>query len=138
MNGEQTAVAVGDTVSELAAYWEFGRQGMLVLPRCGDCAAWVWYPRVLCPACGGENLTWARTGGNGTVYTYTIVRRPARGSAGASSSVVAYVELAEGVRILTQIRDVAEDDVRIGLPVSAVFDEEEDGAAVLRFRPNLS
>jgi uncharacterized OB-fold protein len=47
--------------------------------------------------------------------------------------VVAYVELTEGPRILTNIVGVAPSDVNINMPVQAVFDTGDDGRVLLRF-----
>jgi uncharacterized protein len=50
--------------------------------------------------------------------------------------VLAYVELDEGVRVLSNITDVADiQALKIGMPVEAVFDREPETAVLLRFRP---
>jgi hypothetical protein len=49
--------------------------------------------------------------------------------------VLAYVELEEGPRILTNVVGCAPDDVRIGLPVRAEFRTGADPFGVPVFRP---
>jgi uncharacterized OB-fold protein len=49
--------------------------------------------------------------------------------------VVAYVELAEGPRIMTNIVDVDPAEVAIGMPVSVVFTDTGESARLYRFRP---
>ncbi len=44
------------------------------------------------------------------------------------------VELAEGVRLTSTLVDIAADDIRIGMALAPVFDDQ-DGVTLLRFRP---
>jgi len=76
----------------------------------------VFYPRVLCPHCGGEHLDWVAPSGRGTVYSTTIVRRkPADGG----DYNVCLVDLAEGPRMLSRVVTVSPDQVKIGMTVAA-------------------
>jgi uncharacterized protein len=95
--------------------------------RCPHCDLLIWYPRERCPRCTRDGLDTVPLAGTGTVYTYTVNRRPGKGR---DPVVIAYVELDEGPRVLTNLVGVAPDDVRIGLPVRAVH---EDG--IPRFTP---
>ena len=66
--------------------------------------------------------------GDGTVYTYTIVRHPTHFAfADKIPYVLAIVELAEGPRLVTALTGVAPDEVSVGQPVHAVFREIADG-----------
>ena len=49
--------------------------------------------------------------------------------------VVAYVELAEGPRVLTNVVGCEPDQVFIGQPVRVVFSDTGDGSALYRFEP---
>jgi len=51
------------------------------------------------------------------------------------SEVLAYVELDERLRMLTNIVDCPGDDVRVGQRVSAVFHDAGEGVALPRLRP---
>jgi uncharacterized OB-fold protein len=111
-------------------------QGELALQRCLRCEEWVWYPRPFCPGCGGRDLEWRQTSGRGTVYSFTVLRRPPRGYGDDAPYVLAYVELDEGPRLLTQLVVTGSEPVRVGLPVTAETGAAEDGSAVVRFRPS--
>jgi len=50
-------------------------RGQFQIQHCADCNNYVFYPRVLCPHCGGAHLSWVRPTGLGTVYSVSIVRR---------------------------------------------------------------
>jgi len=95
----------------------------------------IWYPRFLCPDCHGTETSWFEASGRGTIYTFTIVRRGQGPYANAAPYVAAYVELEEGPRILTNIVDVAVDQVRIGMPVEVVWHDTGEGSALYRFTP---
>ena len=49
--------------------------------------------------------------------------------------MLAYVELAEGPRVMTNIVDCDIDAIQIGDPVEVTFHDTGQGAALPRFRP---
>ena len=49
--------------------------GEIMLPRCDDCGAYHFFPRVLCPHCHGTAISWHPASGKGRVHTTTVVRR---------------------------------------------------------------
>lgn len=106
---------------EAEPFWTAAADGRLVLPRCDACGHLVWYPRAWCPVCGNDDVTWTEMSGRGTVYAHTVLHRALGPWASAAPFVVAYVELGEGPRILTNV--VADDPgaVQIGNPVRATF-----------------
>jgi uncharacterized protein len=120
---------------ESRPFWEGLTAGQLRLQRCARCAGVVWYPRGLCPLCGSVDLVWFTASGQGSIYSFTVVRRAPEPFGSAVPYVVAYVELDEGPRVLTNIVHCDPGLVRIGQPVQGVFDTDEAGLALLRFRP---
>ena len=120
---------------ENAPFWEAAAAGRLVLPRCTACSTVIWYPRAFCPACRGFAVEWFEASGRGTVYSFTVSYRGQGPWREVAPYVIAYVELAEGPRVLTNIVDCDPETVAIGLPVAAVFDPA-GAAALLRFRPD--
>lgn len=126
-DGERPASQVADE------FWSRARDGRLQLQRCRECGSWVWYPRPWCPRCDGDDLGWQTCTGLGRVYTFTVVRRPPKGSEASAPPVLAYVELDEGPRLLTFVRGVAPEHVHVGMPVRAVCGA--GSAASLWFEP---
>ena len=121
---------------ETRAYWEGCRRHELVLQRCGDCGVVQHRPRALCVSCLSDQIEHFRASGQGTVHTYTVTHQNhARGFREATPYVLAYVDLEEGVRLLTNIVDCAPGDVRIGMPVQVEYADLDDEIAVPRFRP---
>ena len=109
-------------------------EGKLLLPRCNDCSTVIWYPRAFCPECSSFDLTWFEATGRGTIYSYTVNRR-GQGDYRDLAYVLAYVELEEGPRVLTNIVDCDVDSVAVGQTVEVVFHPTSNGAALPRFRP---
>lgn len=117
------------------AFWKATSEGRFILQRCDACDLVVWFPRKHCPECWTENLTTFDASGEGTVYSYTVIRKVANEYKQATPFVVAYVELAEGPRIMTNIVGCDVDEVRVGMPVSIEFHDTGEGNALYRFHP---
>ena len=123
--------------AQTAPYWEAAREHRLVLPRCGDCGRFHFYPRALCPHCASASLSWAPASGRGSVYSYTVVHRaPSPAFAGELPYVVALIELEEGPHLMSNVVNCAPDAVRIGMRVKAVFRDFEDGTVLPVFAPD--
>lgn len=121
---------------ESKGFWEACGRHELVVQRCGACAALRHYPRALCPRCLSDAVEWLRCSGRGTVYTFTVTyQNQAPAFRDALPYVLAYVELEEGVRVLTTLVDCAPEAVRIGMPVAVVFEDLAPDLALARFRP---
>ncbi len=91
-------------------------EGRFRIQHCRDCDRHVFYPRNLCPHCGGEALDWTDPKGTGTVYSTSVVRR--KPDAGGDYNV-ALIDLDEGVRMMGRVEGVAPQAVRIGMRVRA-------------------
>jgi uncharacterized protein len=117
------------------AFWDATTEGKLLLSRCNSCESVIWYPRSFCPACASTDTSWFESGGHGTIYSFSITRKGAGAWTDVGPYVIAYVELDEGPRVLTNIVGCPVDDVRIGMSVRVVFDPTPEGPAVYRFTP---
>ena len=76
--------------------------------------------------------------GRGAIYSYTINHRGEGAYQGVPPYVLAYVELDEGLRMMTNIVEADGADLAVGLPVEVVFHDTGAGAALPRFRPMRS
>ncbi|MFV6031027.1 bifunctional MaoC family dehydratase N-terminal/OB-fold nucleic acid binding domain-containing protein [Streptomyces sp. NPDC056264] len=109
-----------------AGFWEGVAAHRLLVQRCGDCAAlrFPWLPG--CADCGSPEWDTVEASGAGTVYSYVVMHHPSF-PAFDPPYAVALVELAEGVRMISNVVGVPYDKVRIGMPVRLEFlrvDEE--------------
>jgi uncharacterized OB-fold protein len=119
---------------ETKTFWDATAEGKLLLPRCNDCDVVIWYPRQFCPECSSFNISYFEASGKGTVYSFAINRR-GQGDYRDLAYVLAYVELDEGPRVLTNIVDCDVDQVSVGQKVQVVFHPTSNGVALPRFRP---
>jgi uncharacterized protein len=128
---------------EAEPFWTAAAEGRLVLPVCDACGHHIWYPRSWCPVCGALDATWTELSGGGTVYACTILRKAMGPWREAAPFVVAYVELDEGPRILTNVLADDPATIRVGDPVRAVFvpvadaGDDAPATAILRFVPSV-
>ena len=114
---------------ENEAFWNAAKQGRFTIPICSACGKAHWYPRAICPFCSSDKIEWRAASGKGTIYTYSVMRRAKEPYA------IAYVTLAEGYTMMTNIVDCDFDALRVGQPVLVVFKDTEDGLPVPKFKP---
>jgi uncharacterized OB-fold protein len=116
---------------ETKPYWDATTEGRLVLRRCHDCHAVIWYPRAICPECWSTNTEWFDASGRGTIYSYTINYRGEGAYRDAGPFVLAYVELEEGPKIMTNVLTNDFSALEVGRAVEVVFSPTRDGEAAL-------
>ncbi len=117
------------------AFWEATARGEFLLQRCDACDLVIWFPRSHCPECATTVLPTFRASGRGVVYSHTVIRKVGNDYRGAVPFVVAYVELDEGPRIMTNIVGCEPADVSVGMRVEMEFHDTGEGNALYRFRP---
>jgi hypothetical protein len=110
-------------------FWNAAAEGKLLVKRCDSCSRLHWYPRPLCPHCLSDKTSWLQCSGRGTIYSFTVTRKP------GPPYAMAYVALDEGVTLLTNIVNCDLDTIRIGDRVQVVFKPTEGGGALPMFRP---
>ncbi|MGW0879026.1 bifunctional MaoC family dehydratase N-terminal/OB-fold nucleic acid binding domain-containing protein [Streptomyces sp. NPDC002671] len=120
-----------------AGFWQGVAEQRLLIQRCTGCGTLrhPWLPG--CNACGCLDWDTVEASGAGTVHSYVVMHHPPF-PAFEPPYAVGLIELAEGVRMVSNVVGVPYDKVRIGLPVRVEFrtydndgDGGEDGALVL-------
>ncbi|MER5960703.1 bifunctional MaoC family dehydratase N-terminal/OB-fold nucleic acid binding domain-containing protein [Streptomyces sp. NPDC002057] len=109
-----------------AGFWDGVAAHRLLIQRCLDCAALrlPWLPG--CAECGSGEWDTVEASGAGTVFSYVVMHHPPF-PAFDPPYAVGLIELAEGVRMISNVVGVPYDKVRIGMPVRLEFlrvDEE--------------
>ena len=118
-----------------AAFWAATAEGRFQLQRCNECDTVLWFPRRHCPSCWTENVSTFDASGKGVVYSFTVIRKGAMAYKESGPFVIAYVELAEGPRVMTNLVDCDVETVKVGMPVEVVWHDTGQGNALYRFRP---
>ncbi|MBZ3907695.1 bifunctional MaoC family dehydratase N-terminal/OB-fold nucleic acid binding domain-containing protein [Streptomyces griseiscabiei] len=109
-----------------SGFWEGVSRHRLLIQRCAGCATLrlPWLPG--CNACGSPDWDTVEASGEGVVYSYVVMHHPPF-PAFDPPYAVGLIELAEGVRMVSNVIGVPYDKVRIGMPVQLEFarcDEE--------------
>jgi uncharacterized protein len=114
-----------DTAS--APYWEAARHGRLLIARCTACTRVHHYPRPFCPHCWSDDVHPVQASGTGTLYTYsTVYVNDLMPFKQRLPYIAAIVELDEGPRVMTTIEGAPSEQLRVGMPVTAVFRPVDD------------
>jgi uncharacterized protein len=129
MSAQARSIPAPHVNSETIPYWEAARQGKLLFKRCLDCGENHFYPRALCPFCFSDRTEWREASGKGVIYSFSVLRRA------PVPYALAYVTLAEGPSMMTNIVDCDLDTIRIGQPVKVIFVPSENGQPVPMFTP---
>ena len=117
-------------------YWDAAREHRLLIQRSTATGEYIFYPRAVSPYGAGDELEWVEATGRGTVYTFTIARRPTAPQwAGDVPYVIAIIELEEGPHMTANIVDCDPEQVHIGMPVVTTFDDVTPEVTLVQFRP---
>ncbi|AMG90316.1 Zn-ribbon domain-containing OB-fold protein [Bordetella bronchiseptica] len=115
-------------------FWAAARQGRLSLQHCASCGH-VQYPiNPVCTTCLDDRLEWRDVSGKGEIFSY-IVYHKAYTPAYADELPynVAMIQLAEGPRLISNVRHAQGATPKVGDPVQVVFDQVTDDIAIPRF-----
>jgi uncharacterized OB-fold protein len=123
------------TTPDTKFFWDGLKDGKLLIQRCGGCGALRHPPRPMCPRCNSLEWNAIESSGRGTVYSFVMPRHPPWPWFEGETYIVALIELEEGTRILSNLRDVAPAAVTIGMPVEAFVERFDSGVALHQFRP---
>lgn len=123
-------------------FWDGVREHRLLIQRCTACATlrFPWLPG--CNSCASLHWDTVEASGAGTVFSYVVMHHPPFPAFTAHEDpadaggpyAVALVELAEGVRMISNITGVPHDKVSIGLPVQLEFLRVDDELDLPVFR----
>lgn len=108
-------------------YWTSGQDGVMRMQRCGDCGFWIHPTMPVCPSCYSRNVAPDVLSGKGEVFSYTLNVKP-WGPGMKTPYAIAVVRLAEQdkLQLTTNIVNCPPEDVKIGMPVKVVFEQDED------------
>jgi uncharacterized OB-fold protein len=108
-----------------AFFWEGTRKGELRVQTCNACGALRHPPGPACPSCGALDRGHVVASGLGTVFSYVVHRHPPVPGK-ELPIVIALIDLDEGVRMVGEVVDVADDEISIGTRLRVDFDPVDD------------
>ena len=116
-------------------FWEATKRHELRFQVCKSCAAVVFFPRRHCPSCMGFDLDWKTSKGEGSIYTFTVIRQIGHPAFRTKAPyVIAWIDLDEGFRMQSEVVGANVDDVKIGQRVSVTW-EDHDEVSLPLFTP---
>jgi uncharacterized protein len=116
-------------------FWAAAKAHELRIPRCQECGSWVFPIAPICQNCWSERLSWDPVSGRGVISSWVIFHRAFDTSfASDVPYAVVQVELEEGMRLISNLIDVAPSEIRVGLPVEAGFDDVTSEVTLIKFR----
>jgi hypothetical protein len=116
-------------------FWEGTKQGKLLIQVCTDCESRIFYPRKYCPECWSGSLGWIEASGKARIETFSTAYSMVEPKfMDELPYTIAFVNLDEGIRMMTRIVDCKPEDIRFDMPVEVVFHERE-GFFLPYFRP---
>jgi len=118
-------------------FWDGCNRGELLFQRCGVCGRATHTPAYICAHCTSPALTWERSAGTGSVYSWTTVWRPQMPEFEVPY-VAIIVELDEGWHFLSNLIGCEVDDVEIGMRVEVEFHPVQGGFQLPYFGPARS
>ena len=115
-------------------FWDGVRAHKLMISRCRACGRYS-HPRSEC-LCGSSKLDWVEAAGTGNLYTYIVYHRPFHPAFIPEIPYnVAWIELDEKVLILSNVIGCENADIRIGMRVRVVFEDDGHGNVLPKFEP---
>ena len=138
MTTEQTEVPrpipVPDENSQ--PFFDAAKAGKLLLRYCPRCNRFLGYAAEICDVCFNAKLEWRESAGRGKVYSFIIMHQVIHpGFASIVPYNVASVELEEGPRLHTNLVNIANDQIRMDMPVKVTFEKLDDEITVPKFEP---
>ncbi len=123
---------------ETQPFWDALQAGRFELPWCEACGKAHFYPRMICPHCGSERIVWRPASGRGTVHTFVINHKAAKGFEHKAPYVIAVIDLEEGPRMLSNLvmdELPTPQNTGIGMPVTLVHEALTPQVTLPVFRP---
>ncbi len=137
MTAEATEFSPAPAPTELTEpFWDGGLSGELRLQKCANCGH-IRYPvSAICPDCWSADYDWTAVTGRGTVQSYIVFERAYHEEwACRVPYTVALIELDEGPVLVSNVVGVQPSAVRVGQPVTVVFERRSATAALPQFTP---
>lgn len=116
-------------------WWEkVAEDDVLPIQRCTGCQKLRHPPRPMCDACGDQGFDSIAASGKATLLTYTVIHYPQ--FPGYEYPIISIiVDLEEGERMASTLIDCKPEEVKMGMALELVIQEDEDGFKIPFFKP---
>lgn len=122
--------------AETKAYWQALHDGKLTLSECEACGKLSHPPQAVCAFCWGGKVKPKVASGRGTLNSFSIIRQTADPTFKARVPyVLAYVDLDEGVSLVSNVINCDIAEVKIGMKLKPVFEQTSEDTGAILFEP---
>ena len=111
---------------ESEPFWISVREHRLQIQKCPHCVRFIHYPQTLCPSCFADDLVWETVSGQGVLLTWSVAHRAQHpGFKPLVPFAIAVADMAEGFRMVANLRGIELAELRPGLPVRVGYQDLE-------------
>ena len=117
-------------------FWKAAKQHKLLIQECKECRSKIFYPRKFCPECWSPDLSWIEASGKARIYSYSVTMGQVEPRFMKDLPyVLAYVDLEEGIRMMTRIVGCKPEEVTFDMDVEVVFEDITEEFSLPYFQP---
>ena len=118
-----------------APHWAAAANHELHVQFCPSCDLYQFPPLTVCSNCAGS-IEWKEVSGHATIHTFIIIHQVYHpGFVDDVPYNVTVVELDEGPFLVTNLVEIANDEIQIGMKVAVSYVDISDGITLAKFRP---
>lgn len=108
---------------------EYLHKGKLMGTQCNKCNEIYFPPRADCLKCMSDDFKWIEYSGDGILHSYTKIHAAPKGFDDMAPYVLGVVDLKEGGRLISWIKNIPDEEIKIGMSVKVIpriFEEIEE------------
>jgi len=118
-------------------FWAACQERRLCFQHCTACGHFRHPPRPVCPKCKSFKFQWTEAADEGELFSFTVVHHGAHPAIGPALpyniAIVRYPSF-DDVRVISNVVDVAPEDLRIGMPLGLLWERCGNGMLVPRYK----
>lgn len=117
-------------------FWDACKRHELVIQQCSACQHRRWPIGPACTRCLSSEFTWVNLSGKGEVWSWIVYHQAFNAAwSGDLPYNVALIKIDGGHTMISNLVEVAGNDIEIGQRVEVVFDDVTPEVSIPKFRP---
>ena len=119
---------------DMKPFFDAAKRHELVVQRCRGCGVHRFPAREICSSCLSREAEWVKVSGEGEIFSYNVMHQVYHpGFADEVPYAVVVVKLQEGAKMNSNLKGIAPDAIKIGMPVRVVFEDVSDEVTLPKF-----
>jgi uncharacterized protein len=117
-------------------FFDGARQRRLMVQRCSVCGTMMWPVKPACINCLSPDVEWVQVSGRATLYSFVLMHQVYHPAFATEVPYnIAEVDLAEGLRIISNIVGCSNAELTIGMELEVTFEDVSDEVTLPKFQP---